>query len=317
MKRSLLAALLAVLLLVGAGLRLQSYMEDPGPAMPAAENASTPPQPNPSLAIAPNPAAAETQPLTAEVLTVRGGAEARRFEGQQWTPLAPGDQLNESAVLRTTQGALVLGIGEGTRVSVSPNSQFRLRQLSNNLSRVRLEGGHVTASVRGGLDSELAVEVLGTDTTATLRDAEASILRSPNATVTVASRRGEVAVRGARAEVKLDEGQQSVTEAGKKPGRATKIPSSLFLKLRGSQDRKLRTRSTRVHGTTTPGTVVVVNGVETTAVDGRFVVDVPLQEGENRLVVVAHDVMGRRQSQRLRGPLVDSTPPPVQGKVEW
>ncbi len=81
--------------------------------------------------------------------------------------------------------------------------------------------------------------------------------------------------------------------------------------------RKLRYRSTVVEGETSPGAIVVVNGVEARTVNGRFTATVPLNEGANTVTVVSRDILGREAKQVVRGIEVDSRPPAAEGRVSW
>jgi hypothetical protein len=255
--------------------------------------------------------------LEAHVTEVKGNAEVFVPGDGRWQPVSVGQLLGPDAVLRTKQGQVVFGIGPGVEVSVSPASQFRLRELSTRLSKVRLEGGHVTASVDGDSGSELVLQVLGSDTEARTRDGKMAVLHSANGRITVASSRGQAEVTSAGGAVVVREGQLSEVTPGSPPRAPVAIPGNVFIKLSQGQARKLSQRSTVVEGETAPGALVSINGVEAVTSGGRFSVTVPLREGDNNLDIVARDVLGRQSRKRVSGINVDSQPPMVNGKVRW
>lgn len=77
--------------------------------------------------------------------------------------------------------------------------------------------------------------------------------------------------------------------------------SELFLHVRGPEDGStLLTNAVVVHGVTTPGATVTINGnVAAVDDDGRFQAEVVLSPGINQIEVVATGAMGNRQSTTL------------------
>jgi hypothetical protein len=259
----------------------------------------------------------EPELLEARVSAVSGDAEVFLPVQGRWRPVEVGRTLGPDAVLRTKRGRVDLGIGSGIDVSVGPASQFRLRELSSRLSKVRLEGGRVTASVDGKGGPELLVQVSGAEAEARTNDGSFAMLRSENGQVTVASSRGSVRVSGAGQEVVVDRGQQSEVPPGGSPLTPGAIPGEVFIKLSQGQQRKLKQRSTLVEGETARGAIISVNGIETPTEGGHFSVRVPLREGKNDLEIVARDALGRESRKRVRGIDVDSKPPLLRGRVRW
>jgi hypothetical protein len=317
MARRILLGVLGATLIVVLGLlsrELPFARSTPGPAPAASPAVAAPAEPP---ALAPAAAAVAAPELTARVNQVKGNAEVFVPDEGRWRPVRVGQMLGPDAVLRTKQGQVVFGIGPGVEVSVSPASQFRLRELSTRLSKVRLEGGHVTASVDGNSGSELVLQVLGSDAEARTRDGQLAVLHAANGRITVASSRGQTQVSSAGSEVVVSQGQQSEVTPGSPPRAPVTIPGDIFIKLSQGQARKLSQRSTLVEGETAPGALVSINGVEAATSGGRFSVSVPLHEGDNDLEIVARDVLGRQSRRRVRGINVDSQPPDVKGKVRW
>jgi hypothetical protein len=283
---------------------------DSTPALAAVQAPEATPAPEPE----PEP---EPELLEARVSAVVGDAEVFLPVEGRWRRVQVDQTLGPDAVLRTKRGRVDLGIGTGIDVSVGPASQFRLRELSSRLSKVRLEGGRVTASVDGKDGPELLVQVSGAEAEARTNDGSFAMLRSENGQVTVASSRGRVRVSGGGQEVVVDKGQQSEVAPGLPPLAPGTIPGEVFIKLSQGQQRKLNQRSTLVEGETARGAVVSVNGIETPTDEGRFSVRVPLREGKNDLEIIARDALGRESRKRVRGIDVDSKPPVLRGRVRW
>jgi hypothetical protein len=298
------------------GGRILRAPEQPVIAAPPALAAVQAPSPEVPLERAPEPEP-ERELLEARVSAVSGDAEVFLPVQGRWRRVEVDQTLGPDAVLRTKRGRVDLGIGSGIDVSVGPASQFRLRELSNRLSRVRLEGGRVTASVDGKGGPELLVQVSGAEAEARTNDGSFAMLRSENGQVTVASSRGSVRLSGAGQEVVVDKGQQSEVPPGGSPLPPGAIPGQLFIKLSQGQQRKLKQRSTLVEGETSRGAVVSVNGIETPTEGGRFSVRVPLREGKNDLEIVARDALGRESRKRVRDIDVDTKPPVLRGRVRW
>jgi hypothetical protein len=300
-------ALLAVLLLSVVGLLLQGWMPGESPSAPL----SVPSGDTTSNRLPTTP------PPSTVVSAVHGIVEHFSAAKGRWETVAVGTTLNEDAVLRTRLGRAELLIGDSIKIVLNDDSQFRLREVSKTLSTVRVEGGRLTANIRGGEDESLTVEALGTDAVAHSSNGEFTVMRSDQAQLTVASRRGSVRVSAQGSSVEVNDGEQAVVAAGDKPGPVTKIPGSLFIKLSRLQQRKLRRPVTTVEGETVPGAIVSINGVETETRDGHFKVKIALQEGANAVEVEARDVLGRTNSQKVSGIVVDSRPPDIKGRVEW
>lgn len=310
MTRRWLLALMFVLMAMGIGLAAQKALLEPSPVVvPSADQTQS--------AVEYTAAATPPIALTANVFELDGVAEVYDSKSGRWRPLTDREQLADDAVLRTQRGRVSLRIGDAIEVDVSPFSQFRLKELTNRLSRVRLEQGLVTANVTPSEESELVMQVLGSEVEARSKDGSFAVLRGQQGHATVASKRGTVTVQSAGSSVVISQGEQSVVAPGEAPTTPTLIPGELLIKLTQGQNKKLRYRSTRVDGETSPGAVISVNGVETTATTGHFSVNVPLNEGNNSLTVISRDALGREKKQVVRGIEVDTSPPQAKGRVQW
>jgi hypothetical protein len=291
----------------------RSLLAARAPSAAAAPAAVPEPTPQPATEPVPEP----DRELTARVNGVKGDAEVFLPSEGRWRPVELGQTLGPDAVLRTRNGQVDLSIGPGVDVSVGPASQFRLHELSSRLSKVRLEGGRVTASVDGKSGPELLVQVTGSDAEARTNDGDFAMLRSGGGQLTLASTRGRVRLSAAGKEVVVNTGEQSEVVPGRSPLSPGAIPGAVFLELSRGQQRKLRQRFTVVEGETARGAVVSINGVESATEQGHFSLRVPLQEGKNDLDIIARDALGRQSRRRVQGIDVDSSPPVLRGKVQW
>lgn len=261
--------------------------------------------------------AAPAVALSARATNVQGACEVYDSESGHWRAVNTSEELSDDAVIRTQRGTLDLQIGDNIRVSVSPFSQFRLNELTSRLSKVRLEQGLVTADVSPDEEAELLVQVLGSELEARTKDGAFSVLRSSQGHVTVAGKRGRVDLQSAGTSVVVRDGEQSTVAPGQAPSAPMEIPGELLVKLTQGHAKKLRYRSSRVEGETSPGAVVTINGVETTAPRGKFSLNVPLQEGTNSITVISRDALGREKKQVVTGIEVDTSPPSAKGRVKW
>lgn len=303
-------ALAFVLLALGSGLLVQHVWLEPAPAvMPSAEQAAAGAEREEALP--------PSVSLTARVHEVEGAVEVYDARSGRWRNVSKGEEITDDAVLRTQRGSVNLHIGDTIEVEVSAWSQFRLKELTNRLSKVRLEQGLVTANITPNEESELVMQVLGSDLEAHATDGTFAVLRGHQGHATVAGKRGTVTVQSAGSSVVIEQGQQSVIAPGQAPTAPTTIPGDLLIKITQGHSKKLRFRSTRVEGLTSPGAVVTVNGVETSAATGHFSVNVPLNEGSNSITVVSRDALGREKKQVVNGVEVDTSPPSAKGRVQW
>src|SRR5262245_17419295 len=105
MTRYLLAALLLILALFGAGYRLREWLwAEEAPRPPSAQLAQAKPS--------------ESEPAPAiELVSVTGGVEVRQSPDGAWLPLAAGAKLDADDALRTDKGARAeLSIGSDVHV---------------------------------------------------------------------------------------------------------------------------------------------------------------------------------------------------------
>lgn len=283
-----LVALVALAAAAIAGLAAQRGCLRPStPATTVASPPQPPPkEPNAPVALAP-----------IGVTSVEGIVERQAPGASSWSALHIGDALAVEDAVRTAEGGrATLEVANGPRVALASSTQLSVRDNGLGTTRLRLESGRLDASIAETSDTDLQVESRGSAAVAQTRDGDFSLLASGEGQVTIAARRGRVRFSTGNEVVELHEGQQSSALGNGAPSPPAAIPSTLFLKVAGASQRVQRERTSTIQGEASPGAVVRVNGVvATTQADGRFSVLLPLAEGANAIVVVAEDIMGRRE----------------------
>ncbi|HET6339251.1 MAG TPA: FecR domain-containing protein [Polyangiales bacterium] len=304
MTRYVIAALLLLLVLFGAGYQLRTWLwADERPPAAAAH--------------ATLPAVAAAAPVI-ELTSVKGRVEVRDTPSSAWRVAGQKMKLESDDALRTDEGSSAeLSIGSSVQVELSERSEFTLSEITRELSNVRLESGRVAARLSPDGKSTVRFEVRGNDAVAEAHDGAFSVLRADDGQVTVAAIHGNVSVATKRQKVELSAGLQSVVPALGEPTQPLRIPPSLFLKLAQSARQQLNRRETAITGSTTPGAVVLVNGVPAaTGQGGEFTTRVPLEEGLNTLHIKATDALGRSE-EKIVAVDVDTKAPKLGSKVVW
>jgi hypothetical protein len=317
MSRPLLGALTLVVLIfaVGYGLREWFLSEPPSRAELIKPAAVVAPAPEPAP---PPPPPTAAPPTRMTVTSVKGKVELREAEAQPWQPLAVDARVGDTAALRTDDGSTAVLTGDdGVRLEVSAKSQIALTGVEGNVARVRLDSGRIAANVPEG-SQRLQVAVRGSDAVMETGTGAFAVLRDDDGRVSVASTEGTLGLTARDHRVEVAAGQLSIVPVDGQPSKPSRIPASLFLKVSRSGPQKVSRRDTDLDGTTTPGAVVAINGnAVLTDAQGRFSTRVPLREGANSIEVVARDVLGRVQRQRLPGVDVDTKAPKLEGKTIW
>jgi hypothetical protein len=268
-----------------------------------------------AVAPAPSPDAAPDDTPRVTVAAVSGGVE-REIDGVRWEPVTAGTELDPEDVIRTgADGAVTIMVGQ-TEVVMDADTQIAVPAITETVGRIRLGQGRIAASVPGGDGASFGVAVEGSEAVAETAEGDFAVLSSGGGDATVASTRGVVKVTARDKTVEVGEGEQSFVRRGAAPTEPTAIPGSLFLKVQ-QPGRRQRDRRYKVHGSTTPGAVISVNGVRVYVDDtGEFSRVVSLREGKNKVVVRGLDASGRRETSSV-DVTVDQTGPDVGGDVKW
>jgi hypothetical protein len=311
MTRYLVAALLLIVVLFGTGYYVRGWLwpDDRGPTTALATTAATAPDPGPQP-MAPLP--------VIEVTSLTGRVEVRESPTSEWRTVSANAKLGPDDALRTDESSsAVLSIGSAVHVELAEHSEFALAQITQEVSRLRLESGRVAARLDGKAAQRLRLEVRGSEAVTEASDGAFSVMRADNGQVTVAATAGKVSVQAKDRKIELPAGQQSIVPVNGVPSPPTYIPNSLLLKVAQSARSAMNRRETAVSGKTSPGAIVSVNGVPAVTNEiGEFTTQIPLQEGANRVTVTAVDALGRVE-QRQVAVEVDTQAPKLGSKVVW
>lgn len=255
----------------------------------------------------------------ATVVSTRGRVEVRGKDGA-WVSSAVGQQLGPDEAVRTGRnGEANLAFGDGIEVRISPRSEFSVRDLQKDVSRIRLKEGHVAASVDPTKSRALQVEAKGSDALAESKGGSFGVVTDGRGQLTVATETGSVKLSARGKTVEVEAGTTStVTTDGDGPTAPKAIPKSLFLKLQDPNAKRTNQAVTTVEGETTPGSVVHVDG-ELAQLDskGRFRVKVKLKDGSNRVSVNVLDAMGRQQAASSDEIVLDREKPKIETNMTW
>jgi hypothetical protein len=254
----------------------------------------------------------------ASTLVIEGTVE-HRSPGGPWRRLGIGETVGIDDEVRTGSSSRArLQLGSQVTVELADNTNINVAQLSETLSRIRLHDGRVVSEVRATNGFLFRVQVQGNNSQAEASAGRFGVLRRNGNPATFAAEQGSVTVTGAGQSVTLKQGEQTVVADNEAPSAPTKLPNSLLLKLGKPPPSRLRERQVQVTGETSPGAVVTV-GTNVVAPNetGQFKSTVALIDGPNEIRVQVEDVAGRKQTADIPRITVDSSPPPVSGKVVW
>jgi hypothetical protein len=253
----------------------------------------------------------------AEIVAARGAIQVRGADGK-WVDAAPGQRLNTDDAVRAGRNAeATLRMGNGVEVRLSPRSEFTIRELSESVSKIRLEEGHVTASVDEKGNRVLKVGARGTDAEAESTGGQFGVVTDGKGQLAVATTTGSVKLSAGGATVEVGAGETS-SVAGGAPSAPRPIPASLFLKVGELGNQKTNQTSVTVTGQTDPGTLVKAGDTVARVDDkGRFKVQVQLKDGENKLAVEVVDATGRSKVQSVGSVVVDREKPKIEAETTW
>jgi Glucodextranase, domain B/FecR protein len=226
---------------------------------------------------------------------IAGSVEVRRGLDGGWAEAKPGDVLQPSDGVRTTNGSYAVLVGEETwEVKMEPGTEVGIGELKESISRLMLSSGMAKATVRGEGRHSFEIRASSGDAVAQSDGGVFTIATNGQGTVAVGSESGEVAFAGGGRMVIVRAGQQSIIKPGLGPTAPTTIPSSLLLKVALPARGTVNTPKLLVKGDTEPGAAVEVQGrIIRVDAAGHFEVQVPLIEGRNPLTVRAQGVGGK------------------------
>jgi hypothetical protein len=268
----------------------------------------------------PLPPPAVEQVSRAMVGSLVGQVEVRRQGGQAWAAARLGDLLEEGDEVRTGLfSEASLHLKDAAAVTIDPNTSFVVGREQDRASAFELAEGRITAALAREGQREFMFYARGSDAVASAERGQFSVASDGRGTVVVDTREGEVKLAAKGGEVQVGKGRRSTVLPDRPPAPALPIPPSVALQVRWPALKTDKT-SARLSGQTTVGGVVTINGILVRAdAEGNFQVDVPLREGQNRLVVHATDPSGNSALRESPPILVDTRPPAldVDAKGLW
>lgn len=253
----------------------------------------------------------------AQITSLRGAVQTRPAHGS-WADAAVGQRLaSDDSVRAGRSSEATLRLGDGVEVRLSPRSEFTVRELSAEVSKIRLDEGHVTASVDEAGKRVLRVQARGSDAEAESAGGQFGVVADGTGQLAVATSTGQVKLSAAGQTVVVGAGETSAVTGGA-PSVPRPIPSSLFLKVGALGPQKTRELTTTVSGQADPGSLVKVADQLARVDDkGRFQVKVPLKDGQNQLAVDVTDATGRTRTEALPAITVDRAKPEIDAQTTW
>lgn len=255
----------------------------------------------------------------AEIVVLRGSVQTRAGDKGRWIDAVVGQELATADSVRAGRNAeATLRMGNGVEVRLSPRSEFTIRELNDRVSKIRLDEGHVTASVDERGQRVLKVAARGTDAEAESTGGEFGVVTDGNGQLAVATTTGTAKLTAGGATVDVPAGQTSSAVANGTPSAPRPIPTSLFLKVGNLGATKTNQTQITVTGQADPGSIVR-SGDVVAKVDerGRFKVQVPLKDGANTVAVEVVDAQGRTKTQALPPITVDREKPKIEAETTW
>ncbi len=230
------------------------------------------------------------------VESVRGTVERQGREGTEAVEVGMRVGLEERIVVGEGSEA-ALAFGENMRLTLQSDSSLRVLGASVNGLRVELEDGRVQATVRPG---GAALGVVAAEREVTTENAQFTMGVGATDAIGVEVREGQVAVSGVEGVESVGQGERLVATADG-PLVQGAIPTRLLLEVQWPGAEATRMEKALIRGSTEPGAEVMAGGeagaVRTVAdEEGRFALEVALEEGENSLKLQARGVTGQEQT---------------------
>ncbi|MFZ9888190.1 MAG: FecR domain-containing protein [Myxococcota bacterium] len=269
---------------------------------------------------APSPEPVVTHNAARATLRAVRGEVSVRSPAADWTAGLAGSSLEADQSVRTGEdGEAHLDFGRGIEVQVSPRSEFAVRELAENIARIRLDQGRLQAAVDPAAHRLLQVEAEGSDAVARSQGGRFGVVASRSGQLTVATEKGAVTLTAHGVDVDVTPGFSSTAGPDKQgPTVPAEIPKHLLLKLLPAAATRTKRRHIVVVGNTSPGALAYVDGTPV-AVDsaGEFKLQVELQAGENRFSVNVLDAAGREASAVTDTIVLEQKRPAIETSVTW
>lgn len=261
---------------------------------------------------------APSETVALEVLEAQGEVERVGADGVG-TAAVVGEALEVRERLRVGEGGrAVLGVGEGSRLTLESRSTIQVTRVEAQSVRVELEEGRVQARVRPG-GTLLGIARGGQSVE--VEDGRVAVAAGEDGVLRVQAEEGRVRLGGFDEITELAAGERLSRGVGGEQIREP-VPRELLLEVRWPKEQATREDEITVRGTAPPFARVQVRargGSVVTRSDGRgaFSVVVALEEGENEVEVVVEDGFGG--STRSRHTVIRDTEAPqaTSAEVVW
>ena len=229
---------------------------------------------------------------------------------------ASGEALEADDHLATAEASrVVLGLNGGTRIRIKPSSSVRVKAVDLDGVDLELEDGALTATVR----PESGAVRVGNGEREVVATRGEFAMGVSGGVMQVDAREGALILSGVDV-TRVEEGQQATVVD--RHAEIASVPAELLLDVAWPAARRTRQELSTLTGTTVPGAKVVARGrfgTRTTlaGVDGTFLIDLPLEEGDNDVKLTAIDPVGRSTEVSGRLQTRDTRAPTLRGGVEY
>jgi hypothetical protein len=246
------------------------------------------------------------------VASAEGSVEIE--SGGVWIPLMPGARIQKNARIRTTGGRAVLALAPGVNIEVKEGSEVLVEDIKKDGISLQLISGELKTDISEGAKGSISLKTLNNrlDTTS----GRFTFSTDGKETLTIASEeKGSLLMDGK--EVSINKEEKVTFSEGKEVFRAEKEkPLKLLVNW---PPPKINKKEVEINGETEPGAFVRINenGIYA-GKDGIFRIKLNLEEGENRILILARDALGREK--REEGTIeVDTSIPDIkiEHKFEW
>ncbi|MDC0708134.1 FecR family protein [Stigmatella sp. ncwal1] len=278
--------------------------------------------PPPPVRVPPPPPVVEvpapSKPVQLSLQKVEGTVEVRRGGGA-WAAAQAGEALHPTDAVRTQDSSSAVIIGdEEVEVLMGAGTEVSVDSLTDELSRVLLETGMATATVRPGKRHTFEVKAANSDALARTTAGTFTMSNDGAGTVAVGAREGEVTFLGRGKVVIVRAGQQSVvTPTSGGPSEPAPVPTSLLRKVAWPDGRRNQ-RRIKISGEVVPGSRLQVGGQHFyPGPDGKFERIVELKEGENFVQLRASSVGGTEQEEGHYFKVDTSPPKKLKVDLPW
>jgi hypothetical protein len=249
------------------------------------------------------------------VVEVRGGAQLER-EGR--VGMVEKDQVLQSSdrLMTPEDGEVELKLGEASFLRVGSGSRVELRSVHKGGVDLVLEDGRLEATIRPQ-DGVVRVE------------SEGRVVSAEDATFAVGVMNGMLQVGTSQGEVRVEGEDVGRIVAGQEArfvddyAEIGEVPESLLMDVSWPEAVPTTEPLKEVEGRTAPGARVKARGPwgERSVYareDGYFVIEVPLEEGDNQLDLMAEDALGRQSAViRVDLPSLDTRGPEYKAEVDY